>query len=126
MPRFLNYMLILLMPIVIGVVLFSAVLLVGRLFVILAKRYAASDRHWAYATVGTILRLLLRMDVLSYFSRHERLRVDTVPSSKIRFAYLFLLPCLAALGFFILCDMRVPTPFPLYGWSAGCMLPYPT
>ena len=32
----------------------SAVLLLGGLFVILAKRYQPSDRHWAYATVGTI------------------------------------------------------------------------
>lgn len=32
----------------------SIPLLLGGMFVILAKRYQPSDRHWAYATVGTI------------------------------------------------------------------------
>jgi hypothetical protein len=43
------------MPIIV-----SIVLLFGGLFVILAKRYAASDRHWAYATVGTIVGYWLK------------------------------------------------------------------
>ncbi len=30
-------------------------LLGASLFVILSKRYTPTDRHWAYATVGTIL-----------------------------------------------------------------------
>ena len=35
-------------------VVVSIPLLIGGLFVILAKWYQPSDRHWAYATVGTI------------------------------------------------------------------------
>jgi hypothetical protein len=29
--------------------------LAASLFVIIAKRYSAKDKHWAYATVGTII-----------------------------------------------------------------------
>ena len=43
------------MPIVV-----TLVLLVGSLFVILAKRYQATDRHWAYGTVGTIVGYWLK------------------------------------------------------------------
>lgn len=35
-------------------------LLVGALFVILSKRYTPADRHWAYATVGTLLGYWLK------------------------------------------------------------------
>jgi hypothetical protein len=38
----------------------SVVSLAGGLFVILAKRYQSSDRHWAYATVGTIVGYWLK------------------------------------------------------------------
>jgi hypothetical protein len=38
----------------------SILLLIGGLFVILAKRYRPSDRHWAYATVGTIVGYWLK------------------------------------------------------------------
>jgi hypothetical protein len=45
----------LVMPIVLTVVL-----LVGGLFVILAKRFESSDRHWAYVTIGTIVGYWLK------------------------------------------------------------------
>ncbi|MGB0015036.1 MAG: hypothetical protein WBQ03_25815 [Candidatus Sulfotelmatobacter sp.] len=43
------------MPVVV-----SVILLIGGLFIILAKRYQPSDRHWAYATVGTIVGYWLK------------------------------------------------------------------
>jgi len=36
-------------------VVVSAALLAASLFVILSKRYSPTDKHWAYATVGTLL-----------------------------------------------------------------------
>jgi len=33
----------------------SILVIAASLFVILSKRYAPRDKHWAYATVGTIL-----------------------------------------------------------------------
>ena len=33
----------------------SCAVLTASLFVILAKRYSPKDKHWAYATVGTLL-----------------------------------------------------------------------
>jgi len=36
-------------------VVISTVLLAACLFVILSKRYPAGDRHWAFATIGTIV-----------------------------------------------------------------------
>jgi len=43
------------MPVVVS----SAVLLVA-IFVILAKRFASTDKHWAYATIGTIVGYWLK------------------------------------------------------------------
>ncbi|HEV2396826.1 MAG TPA: hypothetical protein VGS27_07795 [Candidatus Sulfotelmatobacter sp.] len=43
------------MPVVV-----TSILLAGSLFVILAKRYQPSDRHWAYATIGTLVGYWLR------------------------------------------------------------------
>ena len=40
-------------PVMQGVI--SIVVLAASLFVILSKRYSPRDKHWAYATVGTIL-----------------------------------------------------------------------
>lgn len=45
-------------PLTQGVV--SLALLAATLFVILSKRYAPKDKHWAYATVGLILGFWLR------------------------------------------------------------------
>ena len=39
---------------------FSCAICCVALFVILAKRYGATDKHWAYATVGTILGFWLK------------------------------------------------------------------
>jgi uncharacterized membrane protein SirB2 len=36
-------------------VLVSIVLLISALFVILSKKYAPADRHWAYGSIGTIV-----------------------------------------------------------------------
>jgi hypothetical protein len=33
----------------------------ASLFVVIAKRYSATDKHWAYATVGTILGFWLHL-----------------------------------------------------------------
>ena len=33
----------------------TALVLGASLFVVLSKRYAAAEKHWAFATVGTIL-----------------------------------------------------------------------
>ena len=33
----------------------SVIVLCASLFVILSKRYASSDKHWAYTAIGTIL-----------------------------------------------------------------------
>ena len=41
-------------------VVVSLALLAATLFVILSKRYAPKDKHWAYATVGLILGFWLR------------------------------------------------------------------
>jgi hypothetical protein len=38
----------------------SLVVCCASLFVILANRFAPTDRHWAYATVGTLLGFWLR------------------------------------------------------------------
>jgi hypothetical protein len=38
----------------------TLILLTGTLFVILSKRYTPADRHWAYATVGTLLGYWLK------------------------------------------------------------------
>lgn len=43
------------MPIVVSVALLG-----GCLFVVFAKRYASADRHWAYATLGTIVGYWLK------------------------------------------------------------------
>jgi hypothetical protein len=40
--------------------IFSTVLLLAALVVILSKRYAPTDKHWAYATVGTIIGFWLK------------------------------------------------------------------
>ena len=36
-------------------IVISCVLLIAALWVILSRRYVATDRHWAYATIGTIV-----------------------------------------------------------------------
>jgi hypothetical protein len=41
-------------------VLISTVFGAASLFIVLAKRYAPKDKHWAYATLGTILGFWLR------------------------------------------------------------------
>lgn len=46
-------------PETMGVVL-SLALTVASLFVILRKDYGPKDKHWAYATIGTILGYWLR------------------------------------------------------------------
>jgi hypothetical protein len=38
----------------------SVLLLLASLFVILSTKYGAKDKHWAYATVGTLLGFWLR------------------------------------------------------------------
>jgi isoprenylcysteine carboxyl methyltransferase (ICMT) family protein YpbQ len=38
----------------------TAILLIATLLVILSKRYAADDKHWAYATIGTIVGFWLK------------------------------------------------------------------
>jgi len=38
----------------------SAVLLIAALFVILAKRYPAQDKHWAYGALGTVVGFWLK------------------------------------------------------------------
>jgi hypothetical protein len=38
----------------------SAVLLIAALFVILTKRYAAQDKHWAYGALGTVVGFWLK------------------------------------------------------------------
>jgi isoprenylcysteine carboxyl methyltransferase (ICMT) family protein YpbQ len=38
----------------------TAILLIATLLVILSKRYAAADKHWAYATIGTIVGFWLK------------------------------------------------------------------
>jgi hypothetical protein len=38
----------------------SAIILIPALYVILSKNYSPRDKHWAYATVGTILGFWLR------------------------------------------------------------------
>ena len=38
----------------------SVILLVASLYIILSKRYPASDRHWAYGIVGTLLGFWLK------------------------------------------------------------------
>jgi hypothetical protein len=38
----------------------TVVLLCASLFVILSKRYTTTDRHWAYATVGTLIGFWLK------------------------------------------------------------------
>jgi len=42
-------------------ILVSSVVLAASLYVILSKRYTPQDKHWAYATVGTILGFWLRI-----------------------------------------------------------------
>jgi hypothetical protein len=38
----------------------TAILLIATLLVILSKRYAEADKHWAYATIGTIVGFWLK------------------------------------------------------------------
>lgn len=38
----------------------SVIILAAALYVILSKQYAGIDKHWAYATVGTILGFWLK------------------------------------------------------------------
>ena len=40
--------------------LVSVAILASSLYIILSKRYAAQDQHWAYASAGTILGFWLR------------------------------------------------------------------
>jgi hypothetical protein len=39
----------------------TGILLLASLFVILAKRYSPADKHWAYATIGTIVGFWLHV-----------------------------------------------------------------
>ena len=39
---------------------FSAVLLAASLFVILSKRFAPKEKHWAYGTIGTLVGFWFR------------------------------------------------------------------
>jgi hypothetical protein len=43
-----------------GKVGFTVVLLAGALFVILANKYTPTDKHWAYATIGTLIGYWLK------------------------------------------------------------------
>ena len=45
--------------------LISCAVLAASLFVILAKRYSIKDKHWAYATVGTLFGFWLHVELLS-------------------------------------------------------------
>jgi hypothetical protein len=47
-------------PLQIGQLVITFVLLAASLFVILSKRYAPTDRHWAYGTVGTLIGFWLK------------------------------------------------------------------
>lgn len=38
----------------------SAAVLAASLFIILSNRYGPKDKHWAYATVGTVLGYWLK------------------------------------------------------------------
>jgi hypothetical protein len=38
----------------------SAILSVAALYIILSRRYAPQDKHWAYGTIGTVLGFWLR------------------------------------------------------------------
>ncbi len=49
-----------LLPQTVGQIVFTAFLLAASLFVILSRRYAPPDRHWAYATIGTLVGYWLK------------------------------------------------------------------
>ena len=38
----------------------SMIFLIAALFVILTKRYAPQDKHWAYGTIGTVVGYWLK------------------------------------------------------------------
>jgi hypothetical protein len=54
----------------------SAILLAAALFIILRKKYAAADKHWAYGAVGTIVGYWLH---LPNWDTTRVLRDETTP-----------------------------------------------
>ena len=70
----------------------SLVLLAASLFVILSRRYTPQDKHWAYATIGTLLGFLGSRFKIAYNLLGKYPALNTVPQAYFSEAYVFGAP----------------------------------